>query len=251
MSDPADLRVVDPGAGGEPAAADREAWIATGQSFGKSSSDASWEFADWLAAGVEAWGKEMTQVAGETTGASRGKIINYLRVATTYPIVRRRTPLGFSHHLEVSRLPEADADRLLDQAEAGGWSRSTLREVVREERETQLERLRAENLRLRAQLEVLRRGPEARQEAAMQASRLREDLGADLKAFGISARRIAERLEAAAESPALAALHGNARLALVTWVRRTLDDAGKKAAEMAAARTIPAVDRLERSPADE
>ncbi len=244
MSGPGDLRVVEPGAADAPAPADREAWVAAGRAFGQSRSDASWEFADWLAAGVESFGKQALEQAAATTGASRTKISHYLRVATAYPIVRRRTPLGFSHHLEVARLPEAEADRLLDQAEAEGWSRATLREVVREGREAETDRLRAENRRLRAQVELLRSGPEAREKANMEGQRLREDLGADIRAYLTAGRRIAERLEAAAESPLLVHLHGNARPALVKWIRKALKDAGAKQAEIATARTLRAVARL-------
>lgn len=243
MTEPAEIRVVAPGPGEQSPATDREAWIAAGRDFGKSSSDASWQFADWLAAGLEAWGREALQVAAETTGASRTKISHYLAVARAYPIVRRRTPLGFSHHLEVARLPEAEADRLLDQAEAEGWSRATLREVVREGRETQLERLRAENARLRRENAALRRGDD-RQRATIEAERLREDVRADCKAFVLASRRIAELLEAAAESPGLVALHGNARAALVRWIRNALKEAGAQAAEDAASRALPAVARL-------
>ena len=244
MSDGVDLHLVDPETGDAPPATDRAAWIAAGRALAAGRSETSWAFADWLVEGHRAFGKEAMQEAAETAGASLGKIRNYLSVATNYPLIRRRITLGFSHHLEVARLPEADADRLLDQAEADGWSVVTLREVVREARESTLDRLRAENARLRTENAALKRGVDDRNWAMIEAQRLREDLKADCKAFVVASRRIAELLEAAANSPALAALHGNARLALVKWIRETLEAVGAQAAADAKERSLPAVARL-------
>ena len=245
MSGPGDLRVVDPGA---PAPADREAWIAAGRNLRQGRSDASWAFADWLAAGVAAWGREATADAAKITGATRTKISRYLGVATAYPIVRRRTSLGFSHHLEVARLSEAEADELLERAAEEGWSVAALREVVRESRESRIDRLQAENARLRARVAALKRGPtDARRQAALAAQQLREDLRADLRAYERAGRRIAERLEAAAESSTLAALHGNAWRSLEKWLRAALKDAGDNTAATARERTLPAVDKLAES----
>ena len=243
MTDPVTLH----GTAGEPAAADREAWIAAGRQMASGRSDASWAFADWLAQGVAAWGKEVAKEAAKITGASPGKISNSLRVATAYPPFRRRNTLGFSHHLEVSRLPEAEAEELLDRAEAEGWSRATLRDVVAEGREAKLDRLQTENVRLRAQVAALKRGPkDARQQAALAAQQFREDLRSDLKALDACNRRIAERIEAAAESPTLAALHGNARLSLRKWLDGALAEAGNKSVAVAEERTLPAAARLAR-----
>ena len=247
MSDTGDVRVLKPGSAEAPAPADREAWIAAGASHVRGRSQSSWDFADWLAEGVAAWGREATADAAKITGASPGKIYDYLKVATTYPDSKRLNTLGFSHHLAVMRLPEAEADELLGRAAEEGWSVAALREVVRESRESRIDRLQAENARLRARLAALKRGPkDARQRASRAAQQLREDLRGDLRAYELAARRIAERLEAAAESATLADLHGNARRSLEEWMRKALDDAGRATSATAKERSLPAVDRLAR-----
>lgn len=118
MTEPADLRVVAPG-DSAPAFSTREDWLAAGRRLVDGRSEASWAFADWLAAGHGAWGKEAVEAAAEATGTSRGKIINYVTASKTYPLTRRRVRLTFSHHLEVAFLPDAERERLLDAAEAG------------------------------------------------------------------------------------------------------------------------------------
>ena len=45
--------------------------------------------------------------------------------ATVYSPLRRRNSLAFSHHVEVARLPKADAERILDQPGAGRPLRAT------------------------------------------------------------------------------------------------------------------------------
>ena len=73
MTEPADIHVVDPAPGVQFPAVDRNAWIAAGQALAQSRSETSWDFADWLAAAHQAWGKEAMQLAAEATGATPGK----------------------------------------------------------------------------------------------------------------------------------------------------------------------------------
>ena len=73
MTEPADLRVVDPVPGVQFLAVDRNAWIAAGQALAQSRSGTSWEFAAWLAAAHQPRGKEDMRVAAEATGATPKK----------------------------------------------------------------------------------------------------------------------------------------------------------------------------------
>lgn len=216
MTDPADLRVVDPGAGGEPAAApDRESWIEAGRALSRTRSEASWEFADWLAAGHEAWGKDATKLAAEMAGTPRGKIINYLRAATTYPPTRRRVALTFSHHLETAFLPEADGDRILDAAEAGGWSRGETRSAARE---ASLEGKLARQARKIRELDRALKA--ARADAADASKQACSRLDAEHAIIRDAVRRAAAVPDGLVADGALDGLHGNARRGLARSIRR-------------------------------
>ena len=130
MSAEAGTRIASIGA---PAACTNlETWLATGETLFETLSDRSWQVADWLSAGIDAWGMVATAHAEKISGFSRGKISNYNTVSTEFAEFRRRNTLSFSHHLEVARLPEAEQGRLLDAAESGEWTRNQLREAVRE-----------------------------------------------------------------------------------------------------------------------
>ena len=213
MNGPTDLRVVDPGAGDEPAAADREAWIAAGRQLAKGRSETSWEFADWLATGAKAWGKDAMRDAAESAGASAVKIRHYLKTSITYPKSSRRLSLTFSHHLEVVRLPEAAREQLLDSAEAEGWSRALTRSAAREASlEGKIARLRRENAQLKRALKA-----DPRDTAAQSASRL----GATRRLIREEMGRAAELVEDLAKPGTLDGLHGNARRGLTEKIVAT------------------------------
>ncbi|MDE0203324.1 MAG: hypothetical protein OXK73_12915 [Rhodospirillaceae bacterium] len=216
MTEPADLRVLDCASGEAPAATDREAWIAAGRALAEGRSEASWEFADWLAAGHAAWGREALRKATEATGAPRGKIVNYLRAAKTYPPTRRRVGLTFSHHLEVAFLPEADGARILDAAEAGGWSHRETRSTAREASlEGKNARLRRENAELKRALKAAKADP--RDTAAQTASRL----GATRRLIKEEMGRAADLVEEVLKPETLDGLHGNARRGLARKIVAT------------------------------
>ena len=120
MTEPAVVRATGPEFAIPSPPADRKTWIAAGRALARGRSEASWEFADWLAAGHQSWGKDAMQEAAEATGATPGKISHYLKTATVYPPLRRRNGLAFSHHMEVARLPEADAARAPRPGRGGG-----------------------------------------------------------------------------------------------------------------------------------
>ncbi len=215
MSGPGDLRVVDPGAADAPAPADREAWIAAGLALAQGRSEASWEFADWLAAGHAAWGREAMREAAEATGATAGKISHYLKTATGYPPLRRRNGLTFSHHMEVARLPEADADRVLDRAEAERWSRNETRAAARE---VSLEVKNANLHRKVAKLERALAAAQADPGDAVKQTRSRLD--AERRVIRDAVGRSAGMVEELAETGILDDLHGNARKGFADHVDR-------------------------------
>jgi hypothetical protein len=68
--------------------------------------------------------------AADWDGPSFQTLMNASAVARRFETSRRREALGFSHHAEVAPLPAAQADALLDAAEAEGWSTRVLRAEV-------------------------------------------------------------------------------------------------------------------------
>jgi len=213
MTEPAEIRVVAPGPGEQSPATEREAWIAAGQALAQSRSQASWEFADWLAAGHAAWGKTAMEEAAEATDTSAGKIINYRKAAKTYPPTRRRVGLTFSHHLEAAFLPDTEREQLLDRAEAGNWSQRETRAAAREASlEGKLARARRENAELKRALKAARTDP---RDAAAQAG---ARLGATRRLIREELNRTAGVIQETAESEALDGLHGNARRGLVARI---------------------------------
>ena len=197
----------------------RAAWVAAGRAFAAGHSQASWAFADWLAAGHAAWGAAAMREAAAATGASAAKISRYLAAATAYPPLRRRNGLAFSHHLEVAHLPEAEGLRILAAAEAEGWPHRRTRAAAREAAlEGRLARQAAEIHALRRR--VLRAAQGDARDAADQA---RARLGAARRIVRDESRRAAALVEALAAPDALAGLHGNARRGLARDARRMSD----------------------------
>ena len=166
MSAEAGTRIASIGAAA--ACTSLEAWLAAGETLFGDWSDRSWQVADWLSAGIDAWGIAATAHAEKNSGFSRGRISNYNTVSKAFAEFRRRNTLSFSHHLEVARLPEAEQDRLLDAAESGKWTRGQLREAVRETTgEIEAERLRVRVAELEHELAAERMDGQA----ALKASR--------------------------------------------------------------------------------
>ncbi len=90
-----------------------------------------WWLGDLLRYGEHRYGEKYSQ-ALEATGLSYGSLADCVWVADRFAEVsRRREGLGWSHHREVAALDPADADALLDAAEAGDWSARDLRKAVR------------------------------------------------------------------------------------------------------------------------
>lgn len=65
--------------------------------------------------------------AAAVFGKSAGNSDKYVTTSMGYPPFRRRNMPVFSHHREIARLPEAECQRLLDQAAAENWTRAEMR----------------------------------------------------------------------------------------------------------------------------
>jgi hypothetical protein len=83
---------------------------------------------DALVAGERAFGEQYAQVLTDEYAAETHRVAQW--VCSRIEPARRRPNLSFSVHREVASLPAADQDRLLDQAETGGWHTKDMREAV-------------------------------------------------------------------------------------------------------------------------
>ena len=216
-----------------------ETWQTTGKTLFETLSDRSWQVADWLSAGIDAWGIVATSHAAEISGFNRGKISNYKTVSKAFTEFRRRNTLSFSHHLEVARLPEAEQDRLLDAAESGKWTRGQLREAVREVTgEIEADRLRARLAELEHELAAERMDGQA----ALKASKnMERTVAAVAKRIVADYGEIADSLAEWRAGPAWQGLHGNARRAMLMRLASTLRRTAADAEALAAERIVPAL----------
>jgi macrodomain Ter protein organizer (MatP/YcbG family) len=88
-----------------------------------------WWIGDWVNFGERKYGEEYAQ-ALDATNYDYGTLRNQKWVASRFVLSRRHDNLSFSHHQEVAAMDEEQADKLLSQAEAEGWTRTELREIV-------------------------------------------------------------------------------------------------------------------------
>jgi hypothetical protein len=104
-----------------------EDWEETGRNLSTANKVLSWWIGDWWAAGSHRYGAR-AQTAGEGIfGREFQTLMNLASVCRAFETSRRREGLSFTHHSEVASLPPQKADRLLDRAEAEGWSVKDLR----------------------------------------------------------------------------------------------------------------------------
>jgi hypothetical protein len=107
-----------------------EAWKALGGRLGLYSNATAWWLGDWLAFGRMKYGRRYKEAIA-ATGLDYQTLRNYAMVARRFEVSRRRDNLTFQHHAAVCALPDAEQDRWLDAAGAGGWSRNELRRRMR------------------------------------------------------------------------------------------------------------------------
>ena len=207
----------------------REEWLAMGRELGARQDLDRWALGDWARHGDRRYG-DLTEAAAEI-GLDRTTLYQLARVARKFEIAKRLA-ISWSHHLVVAALPPDVADGLLQRAEAEGWSVGVTRDEAREASE--LHRLRQENTRLRRAL------AEAGTSKAA-ARRLERQVKDGCRAAGRGVRDLAAVVREAAESPALQALHGNARRALGMRLETTVRNARADTDGAFAEHLLPAV----------
>lgn len=107
-----------------------EEWEQCGTVLGRVEKAVHWWIGDWLNWGEQTWG-EMYAQAMDETGFDYSTIRNDKWVSSQIELSRRRDNLSWSHHQEIAALEPGEQDRLLEQAEANGWTRQELRREVR------------------------------------------------------------------------------------------------------------------------
>lgn len=107
------------------------AWADCGAFIQKAGAAVQWWVGDWLNYGERKWGESYTQ-AVEMTGMTPDALSNLKAVAARVQLPRRRGNCSFATHAAVAYLNPADADAILDRAEAEGLSSRQVRTLVRE-----------------------------------------------------------------------------------------------------------------------
>jgi hypothetical protein len=104
-------------------------WQKMGATLATMELGVNWWIGDWLNYGERQYGEKYTQAITET-GRRAQTLMNLAWVASRVEISRRREIVSWSVHAEVAKLDPAEQDRILDQAEAHGWSVRETREAV-------------------------------------------------------------------------------------------------------------------------
>lgn len=112
-----------------PAELDEEDWMRVGDYLAEVGQAFQWCVIDWLQYGEAKYGEKYKALA-ERTGLATGTLMNWLSAGKGFEPSRRRENLSFSHYVEVKKLEPAKADRLLQKAEAEGWTVRQTREAA-------------------------------------------------------------------------------------------------------------------------
>lgn len=106
-----------------------EEWCAAGELLGKIEHAVSWWIGDWWAFGEHRYGERKAIVEAEDwKGPSFQTCRDCGWVARKFETSRRHDVLSFTHHREVAALDDpSEADAMLRDAEAKGWSAQQLR----------------------------------------------------------------------------------------------------------------------------
>jgi hypothetical protein len=105
-------------------------WIEHGRKLGLMGRSAGWWVGDWLNYGNAVYGERYVR-ASRITGYDVQTLMNMAYVASRFDASRRREPLSWSHHAEVSALAPEQQDALLARAEGERLSVRDLRDEVR------------------------------------------------------------------------------------------------------------------------
>ncbi len=109
-----------------------EVWAVLGKYLQRMDANVQFWIGDHWNYGVRTYGEERaTQAIG--LGRASETCRRFGWVAEHVPVsVRRRTKLSYTHHAEVAAKPPEEQERLLEKAEAEGWSAKTLRRYARD-----------------------------------------------------------------------------------------------------------------------
>lgn len=105
-------------------------WIMHGKRLGSIGRGIAWWIGDWVNYGNAKFGEKYSRAA-QITGYDVQTLMNMAYVASRFDPARRRVPLSWSHHAEVSSLEVADQDTLLAFAEQTNLSVRGLRDELR------------------------------------------------------------------------------------------------------------------------
>lgn len=104
-----------------------EQWIEIGQELAAREKVLNWWIGDWWAFGEHEYGARAKAAAEGVFGLAFQTLVNAGSVSRKFGGNRRRLVLSWSHHAEVAALPPAEADALLDRAEAEGMTKGEVR----------------------------------------------------------------------------------------------------------------------------
>lgn len=109
-------------------------WQEIGRQLARGANGFAWWIADWAWHGRQRaeWGSTYAEMV-DTTGLDYDTVQRYAYVAGRVE-GRRRETLSFAHHAEVAPLIPPEQVEWLDRAEGEGWTRSELRDALRQAR---------------------------------------------------------------------------------------------------------------------
>ena len=183
----------------------RDDWLALGKEISRRRDISGWHLGDWARHGERHWG-DLTVAAAEI-GIARKTLYHCAGVARRFDPARRRAGVSFSSHAEVAALDAETAERILDEAEAGGWPRERVREAVREARGGGCK-------------------PTDPAKARDAAGRMRDRIDADQRVAAGAAKRMARVAVEASRSSEIRAMHRSAQYGLARDIRREFGKAG-------------------------
>lgn len=116
-----------------------EEWWGVGELLQQMERSVQWWLGDWWNYGTRRYGEMASQATKDhvkdATGHAYKTVINAATVAKAFEHSRRRENLSWSHHEAVSKLPEEEAEAILDAAEAEALSVFDTRDRVRERKQ--------------------------------------------------------------------------------------------------------------------
>ena len=109
-----------------------DGWASAVKKMTRASAAINWLIGDALLWGTEQFGELAEQFMDEF-GLSYGQLADLKWVAKSFPPERRRRPVSWSHHRELAKLETSSQEEWLDKCEEEGWSRTMLRQQLREQ----------------------------------------------------------------------------------------------------------------------